>query len=158
MGWLRRRGLRVPTLVLTLLFGMVAGIGGYTFWYAEGASYFSSDPRACMNCHVMREHFESWQKSSHHAVAGCVDCHLPHDFVPKYFEKARNGWNHSLAFTLQNYPEPLRIHSRNFASLKDNCRRCHEDLVGDLVDHGAFADGSNDCIRCHRAVGHGPAK
>ena len=27
--------------------GLVLGLGAYTFWYAEGGSYFSNDPRSC---------------------------------------------------------------------------------------------------------------
>jgi formate-dependent nitrite reductase cytochrome c552 subunit len=49
-------------------FGMVLGIGGYTFVYARGGSYLTNDPQACANCHVMREQFEDWQWSSHRAV------------------------------------------------------------------------------------------
>jgi hypothetical protein len=36
--------------------------------------------------------------------------------------------------------------------LKFNCMNCHRELVADLVAHGAFADDSNNCIRCHLAV------
>jgi hypothetical protein len=42
-------------LLLAGAAGGVFGLGGYTFVYAEGGSYFSDDPRACVNCHVMRE-------------------------------------------------------------------------------------------------------
>ena len=87
----------------------MGGLGAFTFRYAEGLSYFSADPRACVNCHIMRDEYASWQHSAHHAVATCVTCHLPHPFVPKYWAKAVNGWNHSKAFTLQDYPEHIRI-------------------------------------------------
>ena len=60
------------------MFGIPLGLGAYAMKYAEGLSYFSADPTACMNCHIMEPQFDSWQKSSHHAVATCVDCHLPH--------------------------------------------------------------------------------
>ncbi|HET9764987.1 MAG TPA: cytochrome c nitrite reductase small subunit, partial [Casimicrobiaceae bacterium] len=42
------------TVFLAVLVGVLAGLGGYTFLYAEGFSYMSSDPRACVNCHIMR--------------------------------------------------------------------------------------------------------
>jgi cytochrome c nitrite reductase small subunit len=74
--------------------GTLLGLGFYTFQYAEGLSYLSNDPQACMNCHVMREHFDSWTRSSHHAVASCNDCHVPHHFPAKYVAKMENGWNH----------------------------------------------------------------
>src|SRR5262245_34154410 len=99
-----RSGIRLATLVVCALVGVVIGLGGYTFHYAEGSSYFSTDPTACVNCHVMREQYDGWRKSSHHAFATCNDCHTPHALVPKYMVKAENGFWHSTAFTLQNYP------------------------------------------------------
>lgn len=35
-------------LVLTCLLGVPAGIGAFTFVYAKGFSYLSTDPRACV--------------------------------------------------------------------------------------------------------------
>lgn len=155
MSVMVRLGLSWWTLLLCAIVGPVLGMGLYTFWYAQGASYFSSDPKACVNCHIMRDEFDSWQKASHHAHAKCIDCHLPHDFVGKYVAKAENGYHHSKAFTLQDFPEPIRIKPKNSRILQANCVQCHQDLVGDLVDHGSFDDGSNNCVRCHVSVGHG---
>ena len=134
-------------VLLAALAGALAGLGGATFRYAEGLSYLSTDPRACANCHIMRAQLDSWQKASHHTVAVCVDCHLPHDFVGKYLAKARNGWNHSRAFTLQDFPEPIRITAKNAVILQDNCLRCHGALV-----HGT---SEPDCVHCHASAGHG---
>ncbi len=125
MAWSGRLGLNGPALLVCALVGGVLGLGGYTFWYARGASYFSNNPQACVNCHIMREHYDSWQKSSHHAVAGCNDCHVPHDFVGKYLSKAENGFWHSKGFTLQDFPEPIRIKPRYARILQQNCIACH---------------------------------
>ena len=57
---------------LCVLAGAVLGLGSFTFHYAEGGSYFSNDPRACVNCHIMRDAYDGWQKASHHAVAACT--------------------------------------------------------------------------------------
>lgn len=141
--------------VLSVAAGVVLGLGGYTFWYAEGGSYFSSDPKACMNCHIMREQYDSWQHSSHHHVAVCNDCHLPHDFVGKWLAKAKNGWFHSKAFTLQDFPEPIQIGPANARIAQQNCLRCHQDFVRELTHHGAFADENDSCFRCHANAGHG---
>jgi cytochrome c nitrite reductase small subunit len=149
------RGWRYAAIGICASIGVFLGLGMYTFWYAEGASYFSTDPRACMNCHIMREQFDTWQKSSHHAVAKCVDCHLPHDFIGKYLAKAENGFFHSKAFTLQDFPDPIRIKPRNASILTLNCVHCHQDLVDHLRQHGAFADETDSCVRCHASVGHG---
>lgn len=135
------------------MLGALAGVGLYTFRYAEGLSYLSNDPKACMNCHVMREHFESWVGSSHHAAASCNDCHVPHALIPKYLTKLDNGWHHSEKFTLQNFAEPIRIRPVNLAKLQQNCLHCHEAFVGDILAHRA-TDAQSRCTTCHRSVGH----
>ena len=148
-------GIGWRAVVMCVLLGGILGMGGYTFWYAEGLSYFSNDPKSCVKCHVMREHYDNWQRASHHAHAKCNDCHLPHDTFGKLLAKAENGWCHSKAFTLQDFPETIRIKPKNSRILQANCVRCHQDLVGDLIHHGALGDDSNTCVRCHSAVGHG---
>ena len=60
---------RWPGLLLASLTGVLIGSGAYTFDYAEGTSYLSNDPRACVNCHIMREQYDGWRHGSHHAVA-----------------------------------------------------------------------------------------
>ena len=47
------RSYRVLPLVLAVCVGIAAGVGGYTFRYAEGLSYFKTDPKACVNCHMI---------------------------------------------------------------------------------------------------------
>jgi len=139
----------------SIAFGALLGLGGYTGFYAEGVSYLSSDPKACVNCHVMRDQYDSWRKSTHHAVAVCVDCHLPHDLVGKYAAKVRNGYFHSKGFTFQDFPEPIRITPVNAAILQKSCLHCHGEFVGDiLTGHGRHAEEVT-CVRCHRTVGHG---
>ena len=85
-----RRGL-VAGLALAVSIGLAAGVGGFTFVYARGASYLTNDPAACANCHVMDEYYAGWMKSSHRAVATCNDCHTPPGLVPKYATKASNA-------------------------------------------------------------------
>lgn len=136
--------------------GALGGLGAFTFHYAEGLSYFSNDPNACANCHVMRDYLDSWQKSSHHGRAVCNDCHTPHEPLPKLWTKAQNGWNHSSKFTLQNYPDNLRITPDNARRLEHNCVGCHAEMVSGIFP--AHADGRGDlrCVHCHPGVGHGP--
>src|SRR5437660_11390625 len=124
-------GLGVPALILCVLAGVITGLGGYTFHYAAGTSYFSTDPLACVNGHSMREQYDGWQKASHHAVATCNDCHVPHETIPKYLVKAEDGFWHSKGFTLQDFPEPIRLRPMSSKILQTNCVRCHHDLVND---------------------------
>lgn len=158
--------------------GAALGLGGFTFVYARGASYLTTDPAACANCHVMQEHFDAWLKSSHRNVATCSDCHMPHDLIGKYMEKARNGFLHSLAFTTGRYPDPLQIRPVNRRVTEDQCRACHgqvtADIDRDVPDepsrrspdghrsagdrpqlHDGIIEGDRiSCIRCHTYVGH----
>jgi cytochrome c nitrite reductase small subunit len=140
-------------LLLAGLFGGIVGLGGFTFTYAQGFSYLSNDPKACVNCHVMREVYDGWNHGTHKAVAVCNDCHTPHDLVGKYAVKALNGFRHSSAFTLGGFPEPIEITPFDRKVALDNCLRCHEDLVFPMA-HASEADAT-DCLRCHSGVGHG---
>jgi cytochrome c nitrite reductase small subunit len=140
---------------LAILFGMFTGIGMFTFGYARGFSYLSNDPTACANCHIMQNHFDSWLKSSHHHVAVCNDCHLPHDFVRKYITKADNGFFHSLAFTLENFHEPIQIKPRNRRVTQDSCIYCHSDIVDQMLPESPEGEMLL-CVHCHADVGHGP--
>lgn len=148
-------GMTLPAVALCSLVGIALGAGSFTFYYAEGASYLSNDPRSCVNCHIMRDHYDGWQKASHHHVAVCNDCHTPHDLVGKYVIKAENGFWHSKAFTLQDFHEPIIIRPRNSRVLQGTCVDCHRELVSAIAGHGA--DGLR-CVHCHSSVGHGPPR
>jgi cytochrome c nitrite reductase small subunit len=149
-------------LLSAVLVGIPVGLGLFTFRYAEGLSYFSNDPRACTNCHIMRDEYDSWAKSGHHHVAVCNDCHLPHAIVPKLVAKSRNGWNHSSAFTLQNFHEPIMISEKNAEILQENCLRCHADFVHDITAMQApsprHPEETVSCVHCHKNVGHAPTR
>ena len=157
-GWRRRLLARVHAtgvfaVILTTMMGVLLGIGAFTFGYGKGASYLSSDPKSCINCHVMQDHFDAWQHSSHHRVAVCNDCHLPHDAIGKWVTKADNGFFHSLAFTLENFHDPIQIKPRNRRVTQGTCLHCHEGMVHEMLP----AEPGGDmlaCIHCHRDVGH----
>lgn len=164
-------------VLLAAALGGAVGLGAFTFVYAKGASYLSTDPAVCANCHIMAEHFAAWQRSSHRAAAGCADCHMPHAFVGKYLAKASNGFWHSLAFTTGSFPDPLQIKPHNRAITEGACRECHADLVAaidgagtsrgiesrrerptsgrpQIHDGSVLAGDRESCIRCHTYVGH----
>lgn len=138
-------------LALCVSSGVLLGAGTFTVYTAEGTSYLSNDPTACVNCHIMRDPYDAWQKASHHAVATCNDCHVPQEFFAKYWSKAKNGYRHSKGFTLQDFPEPIRIRDENRDALNQNCVRCHREVVSHIVRDA-------NCVRCHVSVGHGPTR
>ncbi len=140
-------------MVLTVLVGVLVGIGSFTFGYGKGGSYLSNDPNACANCHVMQGHRDSWQHSSHRHVAVCNDCHLPHHVAGKWITKADNGFFHSLAFTTGNFHEPIQIKPRNRRVTQNACLDCHADFVHSMLPQ----EPSNEtlsCVHCHQDVGH----
>jgi len=153
-----QQGFRRHEIALTVLLGLLAGTGTFVFGYGKGASYFSNDPQACINCHVMQGHLDSWQQSSHHHVAVCNDCHLPHNFIGKWVTKADNGFFHSLAFTLQDFHEPIEIKPRNRRVTQGTCISCHQDFVHAMLPiAGATSASGHDmlnCVHCHADVGH----
>jgi cytochrome c nitrite reductase small subunit len=160
------KGRRWPYLsvLFALSLGALAGAGTTTFRYAEGLSYFKTDPQACANCHIMQPNLDSWQQSSHHTAAVCVDCHLPQAFVPKYLAKAENGWRHGKLFTTGGFVEPIRVQAVGRKILQANCEHCHAELTAQMragePGHGRFtqfgAPAGLPCIHCHASVGHGP--
>jgi cytochrome c nitrite reductase small subunit len=143
--------MKVPML-LALLLGSVVGIGLFTASYAEGTSYLSDDPASCRNCHVMNDVYDAWSRGAHREVATCNDCHTPHGFVEKWTVKAINGWNHSVAFTLQSFHQPIRITELNRNVALGSCQDCH----GGFLTHVNNEEQAEplDCIRCHATTGH----
>jgi cytochrome c nitrite reductase small subunit len=147
--------LSVVIVIIGVLVGLAAGLGAYTFVYAKGYSYLTNDPAACANCHVMDSYYSGWLKGPHRAVAGCNDCHTPHNFVGKYATKASNGFWHSFYFTTGAYPDNLEIRPRNVGVTEDACRYCHQAIVDAIASHPAqMKAGRFSCIRCHDDVGH----
>lgn len=148
-----RGNLGLIPLALALIFGMIGGLGAFTFGYGEGAAYLSNDPSACANCHVMQGHYDSWQASSHRHVATCNDCHLSDHPIGKWVVKADNGFFHSLAFTTGNFPEPIHIKPRNRVVTQNACLSCHGDFVHEMLPVTPGGDMPS-CVHCHSDVGH----
>lgn len=142
-------------LLLCALIGILLGVSGATFIYANGHSYLSADPKACVNCHVMKPQYDGWQKSSHHTAAVCADCHMPQGLFAKYYTKAENGFLHSKAFTLQDYLDPIQIRPSSLKIANQACLNCHSEMTSELSVHKTVKDGEPElCTQCHADVGH----
>jgi cytochrome c nitrite reductase small subunit len=148
----------VPTfwrLPVWIALGVFAGLGLVAIHVSRAPSYLSDAPETCMNCHVMTQAYVSWNHSSHRNVATCNDCHVPHDsLVNTYAFKAKDGMRHASMFTLRLEPQVIRLSEGAVPVVEQNCRRCHEQLVGE-VHARAWAPGDNRCWDCHREVPHG---
>lgn len=161
------------SLLTLLLAGFVVGIIGLLgFDYVLHAT---STNEFCSNCHV-NDAAKEWRQSLHHNnrvgfVAGCSDCHLPREFVPKMVRKvkaAKEVWGH---FTgVIGTPEKYEAHrlamaENEWARMRGNgareCRNCHHpESIADKdkayiadMHKGALA-GGQICIDCHKGVAH----
>jgi len=140
-------------VVLGIFFGVPTGTAVATFIYADGLSYLSKRPEACINCHVMKSQYDSWQASSHHTFARCNDCHSNGNILSRYIQKGINGFNHSFAFTTGYFHEPIRIKNFNLAITKRACLECHSQLVhASEISQASLSE--KNCLNCHREVGH----
>lgn len=142
------------------------GLFVYLVNASQALSYLSTDPKACINCHVMNTQYATWQHSSHAMRATCVECHLPRDtVVNKYMAKARDGWNHSVAFTLNTFGQNILISDDGAARVQANCISCHARLTAVIIsnaekyhDFTGVVSDDRKCWDCHRDVPHGKAR
>ncbi len=148
-----RRTLSRAAVVLAVMLGALLGLGAFTFDYGDGTSYLYDDPKECINCHVMQPSYDAWVASSHHRVATCNDCHVPHTFVGKWMTKADNGFFHSLAFTTNDFPDAIRIKPRNRRVTQHACLHCHAEFVNHMLPVEPGGDMLL-CVHCHTQVGH----
>ncbi|HOF89710.1 MAG TPA: cytochrome c nitrite reductase small subunit, partial [Armatimonadota bacterium] len=135
--------------------GVAAGMGLLLVRVSEMPSYLSDDPRACINCHIMRPHYSTWEHSSHRQAATCNDCHVPHDSVIRtYAFKAKDGLRHAAIFTLRGEPQVIRATPASAAVIQENCVRCHERQLA----HTSLPGQGRACATCHDHVPHGDAR
>ena len=140
----------------------------YIVYASKMPSYLSSDPKACINCHVMNTQYATWQHSAHKEYATCIDCHLPTDsFFEKYKAKTVDGWNHSVAFTANTYNHTMKISDYGAKRVQENCISCHSSLTSSITSNAAkyhnFDDTSGvesgrKCWDCHKSVPHGKVR
>ncbi len=155
-------------LFYTSIFTFVVAIVffAYLVYASKALSYLSADPKACINCHVMNTQYATWQHSSHAERATCVECHLPVDnMLNKYAAKARDGWNHSVAFTMNTFGQNIGISEDGANRVQANCISCHATLTQLIIanrdryhDFTGSPVTDRKCWDCHRDVPHGKVR
>jgi len=173
--WSRvRRALFTPSarysvfalLAAGIVLGIVGLLGFDYVLHATGTNEF------CSSCHA-NDAAKEWRQSAHHNnragfVAGCSDCHLPREFVPKMVRKvkaAKEVWNHFAGKI--DTPEKYEAHrlemaENEWARMRGNraqeCRNCHSPDQSSNKDkaemHKAALSGGGICIDCHKGVAH----
>ncbi|UXP34177.1 cytochrome c nitrite reductase small subunit [Reichenbachiella agarivorans] len=149
---------------VTLVCGLMAGLGFYVLRVSNAVSYLSDDPKACINCHVMTPEYITWDHSSHQSVTVCNDCHVPHNnVVNKYYFKAMDGLYHASIYTMRMEPQTITMREPSQHVVQNNCIRCHMDQVTDAkmsawVENHEQNRTSRACWECHRETPHGRVK
>jgi len=154
---------KMMKMAALITFAMALGMFGYLVDKSKALSYLSSDPKACINCHVMHTQYATWQHSSHAQRATCVECHLPRDtFINKYAAEARDGWNHTVVFTANSYAQNIGISDDGANRVQKNCISCHARLTQVIVanndryhDYAGIPRTDRKCWDCHKEVPHG---
>lgn len=134
----------------------------------------------CLSCHNHSIPNQELQTTAHAAnasgvVAGCADCHLPHDPLPKFERKiaaAKEVWGHLTGvidtddkYLAHRQEMKQREIDRLLASDSAECRNCH--IADKMVleqqsrtaqkKHQQMLNGEKTCIQCHQGVAHTPA-
>lgn len=158
----------LSTLYLIFIFFAVFIVSGgiYTFYNANGFSYLSNDSKACNNCHIMNEVYADYMSGPHSKEIGgkpratCAECHLPHEFLPKWIAKAQSGLSHAYAFTfkLESLPENLSATPKSKKIIQQTCIDCHSGFAENAINATTTPQHSNkdalSCVSCHKDVGH----
>jgi cytochrome c nitrite reductase small subunit len=139
--------------LLVLVSGITLGIGLFTFSFADGLSYFTDQPEACANCHIMNETFDHWTKGPHHLYATCQDCHISNEFFRGFAQKGSDGFRHAYAFTFGKPGINLTLSKDGKKRVMQACVGCHNDLFSDGSPiHNTTAEPT--CLNCHKDIAH----
>jgi cytochrome c-type protein NapC len=164
--------LAIGTLVAGILTGIV-GVAGFN-WSLEA----TSSDEFCLSCHNHEIPYAQHKLTAHYSnkygvVAGCSDCHIQHEFIPKMTRKveaAREVWGHFRGIIdtdekyLAHQPEMKEREMARFrASDSATCRSCHQVERMNLEkqspkarrDHAKLDQGKT-CVDCHDDAGHAP--
>lgn len=147
-------------LPVSIAMGIFCGLLAYTVYISNAVSYLSDEPKTCINCHIMKPEFATWQHSSHREKAVCNDCHVPQDNIfNKYYFKAKDGLRHATLFTLRQERQVIFIEDAGKSVVQKNCIRCHDDLNKEVKTDISFEEHKKGdgklCWDCHKEVPHG---
>ncbi|MBN1535997.1 MAG: cytochrome c nitrite reductase small subunit [Anaerolineales bacterium] len=142
--------MRLALTIGILALIIVLGVGLYV---TDFTAYLGNNPSTCNNCHVMDAVYEGWYHAGHKPWTTCNDCHTPHAFIPKYLVKAESGYHHVTAFVFGEIPDAIRAKESSRQIVQENCIRCHEETVANIIDSEMAFD--RYCYDCHCTSAHG---
>jgi cytochrome c nitrite reductase small subunit len=134
--------------ILGLLVLVLAGVGAFVSFGPPGLYAKSGTPEFCAQCHVMEGEYENWFHNAGHRRQKCIECHLPNDNAARHLAlKGMTGMWDSFVFYSGRVPETIQISKDGAAIVKENCIRCHEQMVSRINE-------DRDCWQCHRRLSH----
>ncbi|GAB4252703.1 MAG: hypothetical protein Kow00109_28330 [Acidobacteriota bacterium] len=126
----------------------------------------------CDSCHVHPHATTSWKQGAHYrnasgVIVNCVDCHLPPEGWPYYWEKAKAGARDLYGFYFKDV-EAIDWEAKSVLeeavhyTFEESCVRCHQELfpVGlsqkGVDAHLHYRKNREElrCINCHLHTGH----
>ncbi|MCC6443985.1 MAG: NapC/NirT family cytochrome c [Armatimonadetes bacterium] len=134
-----------------ILTGIVIAVAGATY-----GIHATSQPVFCTGCHEMKNHFQTWQVSTHREV-GCEECHVMPGFQNMLKTKLMANKMVLQHFRGGKETEAIQGHVPDV-----NCKKCHKtaaDLVayhGIKITHSKHWNMGVGCTFCHSRVVHGP--
>ncbi|WP_044469540.1 NapC/NirT family cytochrome c [Mannheimia massilioguelmaensis] len=159
---------------VVVLLSAIAGVllwGGFNLAIEE-----TSTEEFCSQCHmndVVPEYRQTIHYTNHSGVrAACADCHLPHEFIPKWVRKvqaAKEVYSYFMGHvdTKEKFEaKRLEMAQNEWKRMKANnsqeCRNCHnfnsmdfsqQKSVAERMHTAAMAEGKT-CIDCHKGIAH----
>ena len=156
---------------------IISAIGGILFWGGFNVALeHTNTEEFCSSCH-MNDVVPEYRASAHYSnrsgvKAICSDCHVPHEFIPKWarkIEAAKEVYAHytGKVDTKEKFEmHRLAMAEREWARLKANnsqeCRNCHNFADMDFTQqknvaakmHAMAEKEGKTCIDCHKGIAH----
>lgn len=170
--WFRSPSRIAVGVLITLSF-----IAGIVFWGGfNTALEYTNTEEFCSSCH-MNDVVPEYRQSVHFmnrtgVKATCSNCHLPHEFIPKWARKikaATEVYAHitGKVDTKEKFEAArLEMAEREWARMKANnsqeCRNCHNFDAMDFTQQKTVAEKMHlmainegkTCIDCHKGIAH----
>lgn len=171
------RWFRTPSKMGIGFLILISALGGILFWggFNKGLEYTNTE-EFCSSCH-MNDVVPEYRASPHYmnrsgVKAICSDCHVPHEFIPKWtrkIEAAKEVYAHitGKVDTKEKFEQHrLAMAEREWARMKANnsqeCRNCHNFADMDFTQqkgvaakmHAMAEKEGKTCIDCHKGIAH----
>ncbi|MCB4227680.1 NapC/NirT family cytochrome c [Mannheimia haemolytica] len=169
--------LRSPSKMAIGAVILISALGGIFAWsgFNAGLAYTNTE-EFCSDCH-MNDVVPEYRVSAHYSnrsgvKAICSDCHVPHEFFPKWQRKiiaAKEVYAHFTGkvdtkekFEAHRGEMAMREWERMKANGSQECRNCHNFDDMDFTQqktiaqqmHALAQEQGKTCIDCHKGIAH----